>query len=47
MSSTSGYRLHHTMIRAKDPVKTQHFYQDVLGMTLLMKKGTHILANQK
>lgn len=39
MADTKGFRLHHTMVRAKDPVKTIHFYQDLLGMTLLMKKG--------
>jgi catechol 2,3-dioxygenase-like lactoylglutathione lyase family enzyme len=43
-SSTEGWRLHHTMMRAKDPEKTKHFYVDLLGMSLVMKKGMKICA---
>lgn len=37
-SPTAGWRLHHTMMRAKDPEKTKHFYVDLMGMTQIMKK---------
>jgi len=38
MSATEGYRLHHTMLRCKDPQKSIDFYERLLGMTLVGKK---------
>ncbi|KAJ3015774.1 Lactoylglutathione lyase [Thoreauomyces humboldtii] len=32
---TASYRLNHTMFRIKDPVKSLHFYQEILGMDLI------------
>ena len=42
-SPTAGWRLHHTMMRAKDPEKTKHFYVDLMGMTQIMKKGNYYI----
>jgi len=35
---TEGYRLHHTMLRCKDPQKSIDFYERLLGLTLAAKK---------
>eukprot|EP01113_Clastostelium_recurvatum_P025110 TRINITY_DN3016_c0_g1_i2.p1 TRINITY_DN3016_c0_g1~~TRINITY_DN3016_c0_g1_i2.p1 ORF type:complete len:177 (-),score=36.93 TRINITY_DN3016_c0_g1_i2:131-616(-) len=37
-SPTDGFRLHHSMIRVKDPVKSRDFYERILGMRFLAKK---------
>jgi lactoylglutathione lyase len=37
VGSTSGFRLHHTMLRVRDPVVSTDFYTRVMGMTLLAK----------
>ena len=34
---TMNYRLNHTMLRVKDPVKSVDFYTRVMGMKLLRK----------
>ena len=34
---TMNYRLNHTMLRVKDPIKSVDFYTRVMGMKLLRK----------
>lgn len=36
---THNFTFNHTMLRVKDPVISLKFYQDILGMTLLLKKS--------
>ena len=43
--STDGWRLHHSMIRIKDPKASQHFYGELLGMKLVHKMGTQKSAS--
>jgi hypothetical protein len=31
-SATAGYRLHHTMIRVRDPAASREFYEKKMGM---------------
>ncbi len=36
-TDTSSYKFHHTMLRVKDPKRSVHFYQDILGMKQINK----------
>ena len=38
-TQTQGFTFNHTMLRIKDPQVSLKFYQDVLGMTLLVKRS--------
>eukprot|EP01121_Diplochlamys_sp_Union-15-3_P019935 TRINITY_DN7626_c0_g1_i2.p1 TRINITY_DN7626_c0_g1~~TRINITY_DN7626_c0_g1_i2.p1 ORF type:complete len:181 (-),score=45.09 TRINITY_DN7626_c0_g1_i2:43-546(-) len=37
MADTKEWRLHHTMLRVKDPKKSHEFYSGLLGLTLVYK----------
>lgn len=38
-SNTSTYRMNHTMLRVKNIKDSLHFYEEVLGMSLIDKHG--------
>lgn len=38
-TQTQGFTFNHTMLRVKDPQVSLAFYQDILGMTLLLKRS--------
>ena len=38
-TQTQGFTFNHTMLRIKDPQVSLKFYQEVLGMTLLVKRS--------
>src|SRR2546430_8869843 len=36
-TDTSSYKFNHSMLRVKDPKRSVHFYQDILGMKQINK----------